>query len=697
MFDRTLLPPAELEIVIISDTHYMLDLGSEPLEFESRRKQTPRAATAFATAAKLDVPLVFHLGDLVQEYPETPRFNQAMDEALAQIRASGLTLQQVAGNHDVGDKPDATMPTEPVTADSLAGYLERFGPSYYTVELSTVESGGCAFIVLNSQIMNSDLPAAAEQRVWLEEELEKQRGKRLFVLLHLPPYLFDRREKSLGHYENVAEPDRGWLLDLLQQHGVERLFAGHVHTTFYDRIGQVRYLVCNSTSFTRPGFCYQFTSGPLPERGRDDTPKMGFYLLRILPDRSDVHFLRTKGACRIEDVVAPQRQLLITRTSAGLQDSPLGLTARQALVTQHEVPLAWPGSIRERIRNDYPTLACLELGVQTLRVPWEDVVDSFQSKRLALLRAEGLQVVATHLWGDGTPIADYLNTYADAIDGWEVQLPGELYPSDAQWRELQTLIAATGRPCSLSPVMPNEQVPGKQHPRTRFGYRAEELAQLAAESQQAGVAISGVLCRVPWEVQPWDVALHLQNLMAEHETIAGWSVDLAVELPWVDDHRNSARAADALLAAALLGQGTLYLEPLLEMDRTMDTSHGLLDTFCNRRTAYEVVRSLNSLLFHSGRVHISGDSHTDGEITLRFLRSAAALDLLIAPQVPDGVIGPEGLQWIATRFAHPAAETEVMVYHLNDATSQRRTWADVKVLLERQAWHELILLRIQNA
>ncbi len=691
MFDRTLLPPADVEMLIISDTHYMLDLGDQPLEFESRRKQTPRAATAFAVGARLDVPLVFHLGDLVQEYPETPGFNQAMDEALAQIRASGLQLHQVAGNHDVGDKPDDTMPTEPVTAESLAGYTARFGRSWYCVE-----AGDCAVLVLNSQIMNGNLPEADQQRRWFEEELVQQHGKRLFVLLHLPPYLFDRQEKSLGHYENIAEPDRSWLLSLLEKHQVERLFAGHVHTTFYDRLGPVRYLVCNSTSFTRPGFCYQFTSGPLPERGRDDTPKMGFYLMRVLPHRSDVHFIRTAGACQVEDVVAPHHNMLLTRTSAGLPDSPLGLTLRQALSTRCEVPLAWPGAIRERIRNDYPALACLELGVRWLRVPWEDVTDEFQAERLALLRAEGVQVIATNLWGDGTPVGAYLERFANHIDGWELQLPGRLYPTPDEWIELVKLIHTTRLPFGLSPVMPNEMVPGKQHPRTRFGYRVEELEQLAAESAGAGVPLASVLCRVPWDSEPWEVAQRLLSLMADHETVSTWTIDLAVELPWNDDSRNATRAADAMLAAALLPSGKLYLEPLLEMDRTMDTSLGLMDTFCNRRPAYEVVRSLNSLLFHAGRVAVTGDRHTDGEIQLRMLHGQRNMDLLISPQQPDGMVGPEGMQWITDRLNHPAPDTPATLYFLAQATSQQRGWGDVQVLLQRQRWSEMVLVRLAN-
>ena len=117
-FDLTLLPPAQQQFTILSDTHYMLDCGDAPLEFASRRKQSQRAGAALHLAAQIDSDFTVHLGDLIQEYPDTPDFERALDEALHQLEASGLKPHLVAGNHDVGDKADPTMPTHPVTQKS---------------------------------------------------------------------------------------------------------------------------------------------------------------------------------------------------------------------------------------------------------------------------------------------------------------------------------------------------------------------------------------------------------------------------------------------------------------------------------------------------------------------------------------------------------------------------------------------------
>ena len=132
-FDCTFLPKASVEFVVVSDTHYMLDQEGEPVRFESRRQQSERARVALRQIGTLGSDFVIHLGDLVGEYPDTPTFKQAMLEARTQLEASGVRLKTIPGNHDLGDKPDPTMPTSPATesanlAQSDAGPLGLLSP-----------------------------------------------------------------------------------------------------------------------------------------------------------------------------------------------------------------------------------------------------------------------------------------------------------------------------------------------------------------------------------------------------------------------------------------------------------------------------------------------------------------------------------------------------------------------------------------
>ena len=294
-FDRSLLPEALFEFVVIADTHYMLDRGDQQLEFESRRRQSARAATALRQVAGLNPDFVVHMGDLVQEYPETPDFVRAVDEAMQRLQDCGVEVRRVAGNQDVGDKPDPTMPARPVTPASLESYHERFGPSWYSFDHRELHC-----VVLNSQIMNAEMPQAEAQRAWLENDLAAHAGVRLCVFWHLPPYLCEPNEPHLGNYDNLGEPARSWLLELLRAYRAELLFCGHVHFFFCDNPGPTRYRVTPSTSFTRPGFSHLFAGGAPPEQGRDDAPKLGFYLCRVLADRIDLHFVRTRGELELE-------------------------------------------------------------------------------------------------------------------------------------------------------------------------------------------------------------------------------------------------------------------------------------------------------------------------------------------------------------------------------------------------------------
>jgi len=104
MFDRSLLPEALFEFVVISDTHYLGRGGKAIFEFQSQLEEY-RVETALRMVASLEPSLVIHLGDLVMAIPEREGFAQVIAETLEQMKRCGVEAHHVAGNHDVGDKP----------------------------------------------------------------------------------------------------------------------------------------------------------------------------------------------------------------------------------------------------------------------------------------------------------------------------------------------------------------------------------------------------------------------------------------------------------------------------------------------------------------------------------------------------------------------------------------------------------------
>ena len=612
-FDLSLLPEAAHQFVVVSDTHYMIDPGDAALEFESRRHQSARALYALQTAAALPGDFSVHLGDLVQEYPDTPRFARALDEALDQLRASGFTPHHVAGNHDVGDKPDASMPTHPTDSASLETYQRRFGPSHYAFDCGPLRA-----IVLNSQTLNT--PYSADQRAFFERELAENADRRLVVFLHLPPYLWDASEPHLGHYDNIGEPDRTWLLDLLLAHGVEMLFCGHVHFAFYDRLRDTRIAVVPSTSFTRPGFGHLFASASAPEQGRDDREKLGFYFCRLVDDRIDLHLVRTEG----QGGAPTDETRFLTRTPAALQGAPLGWTLTHGLCPTAQVPITFPSVVRQRVRNDYPFLSILEVGATCVRTPSTDLDDPLQNRRLQMLRAEGVRVQAFVAYDDSVDLHALLDNHPNAANAWEVQLAGNPWPSERCLAHLADCRRRT--PLALCPVLPGQNVYGKQHPRTRIGYRVDELVELNARLAQGDLRIDSVCCRIDGEGQPIKTVDAYKALPALSHI---GRVDWLLSLPYLDDEANAALACRALFAVASLPDGHLFVDPSQDLDRTMDIGHGLLDTRCNPRPAFHALRSLNTLL-HVYR----GEGYTPTEGTYQMRSSQGHIELLFPDQEP---------------------------------------------------------------
>ena len=275
LFDRSLLPPAEFEFVVIGDTHYIRDpeiyaSGSDSQDPRYTREWRARAERAFQLAASLEPAFVIHIGDLAQEFPGTDNFAESRQEARAQIRRHGLQPHHLPGNMDIGDKPNPTVPAPWVRPQDLVEWHEQFGLSWFSFDHKDVHCVG-----LNTQIMGGPLPEAEEQAEWLEDDLAHNAGKRIFLFLHMPPFFVDENEPGFGSYNCLDEGPRAWLLKLIRKYRVELLCSGHTHFAAYNRIGDTRFFIVPSTTTSRPGFNEVFPVLP-DHRGKNDLDKLGF-------------------------------------------------------------------------------------------------------------------------------------------------------------------------------------------------------------------------------------------------------------------------------------------------------------------------------------------------------------------------------------------------------------------------------------
>ena len=598
-YDRTLLPPARLEFIVLGDTHFIEDAEAYAIEFDSVRQWPQRAAEALRRVADLGVDTLIHLGDICEEPPVHADHQASRDTALASARGLGLQPWYVPGNMDIGDKPDPTMWTPPVSDATLAWFHDHIGPSWFSFD-----RGEGHFVCINSQILNGALDAASEQAKWLEAELSEHRGERIFLFLHMPPFFVAEDEPDTGFYNSIDEPARSWLTGLMRQHRIEAVFCGHTHFRAHNRVGATRLHICPSTTTSRAGFYECFTVGPPPEGGRNDPDKLGFYLVRVLGEGLRVHFIRTGGATGPGDEGVDE---VLTRTSADLPGSPLGLNLRSPLVVESAGALAWPSVKRQRVRDDHPFLAALELGARHLRVPESDLADPLQSQRLDYLRDEGdLTITAQFVWSAHLDLPARVAGLAMTPDSIELQTPGLIQPDDAIVNSLRRTRETFEGQLSLAPLLPHERVPGRYHPRGRLGFRADELAGLVATLAAADLRLDRLLCVLEGD-DPWAAIVTLAD--------TGTAIDLVYPLDLVEKDERAWQLSRALVAASQREGVRLFVDPYTDLDRTNDLRQGLLDRLGNPRPIFHTLRCLNTLLFADAQWKVTRVSATAIDLT----------------------------------------------------------------------------------
>ncbi len=586
-FDRSDVPQADLEFVVIADTHHLVDPGmystkGDSVTPEIVREWSDRGDWALALAKATEPALVFHVGDLAQEYPGSRFFDTGRQAAVAQFEESGLAVNFAAGNMDIGDKPDPTVPAGWVEPGFLKRWDEDFGTSFYSRT-----AGDTHFVVLNSQIMNTTLPEAIEQLEWVEADLAAHASYRIFIFMHLPPYLVDEDEPGLGSYDVLDDPDRTWLLDLCRRYGVEALFSGHTHFQVFNRAGDTRLYTLPSTTTTRPGFYEAFNVRPA-DRGWIDTTKLGFFLVRVTGRGTSVHLIRTSGETHADH---PSGSRILSGTIVDLPDSPVAAYLRLPITNKSDGAISYPNHVRHRIRDDYPLLSCVEAGIRHVRFPIHDLDVDLQADRLAILRSEGVQLTATVLCPQPGDIAAATGKASEA-DFIEVQLTNRFFP-DAEDLAALAELRAGGASVSVAPLALEDT--GKVHRRSRTGYRPRELPRLDGLLADHDLRIDRAVCMVDGSESVWS---DIRTFDGELRAIGG--LDFLVPLD-ADDDANALAVAEALFAAATMPGCRMYLDPLQDLDRVTKVVHGLLDRLSNPRPAFHVTRVLNTVLFGEGR------------------------------------------------------------------------------------------------
>jgi 3',5'-cyclic AMP phosphodiesterase CpdA len=639
-------------IAIVADTHMNETEDASTSPYECNQVANARTRYVVARLNQLRPELTIHLGDLVHPVPSQPTYGQAARNFKELTDVLRHPLHLVPGNHDVGDKPVVWAPAGTVNDAALALWTEHFGAHYYAFDFRDLR-----FVVIDAQIINSGLASEAEQRAWLERELAASAGRRTFLCTHYPPYVTEPHETE--SYDNVGEPGRAWLLGLIERWKPEAVFCGHVHNFWYNRHADTDCYILPSTAFVRQDYSELARVAPADQRGRNDLPKLGFFVVKIYESGHVCHLERTYGATLAPGgaLAAPRARVSVLHARENTR-APLGVDLRHPWAEVVEVPPT--GALdefeRKRSRNDYPLLALWEMGVRKLRVPFQDLEDPRVRERMRDLRALGHEFTVYTLDVPRGRARDILVEHHDVVDVWEVV---------CSWPEVDRTLAAirdvkAKAPLTvcLSKLRMKEDVRREGSRYYHFinhGFVVAERDDILASWSAGDMAmVDGLVFRVVRHASPCieigqagEIAALLRARASVHVRMA--STNPAEE--FTDDLANANRIAEALLASlAQAGTGRpavdVFIDTFVDIDRGYFVRNGLADRRYNPRLASHVVRNLYAVANASPGPWTGNDLEDTGSgriCTLRQPRGMLALLLPDGQAVFDRVTGGEDL------------------------------------------------------
>ncbi len=616
---------------VVADTHVNEHEERSASPFETNARANGRARYALAEIAALDPApeFVVHLGDIVHPMPGLPVFGEAarrFKEIAAPLR---VPLHLVPGNHDVGDKAVDWMPADIVCSDYVSRYRETFGKDYYAFD-----SGSLRGIVINSLLMNSDLPEEAEQRAWLESELKASAGRRIFAFIHYPPYVLAPDERST--YDNIDQPGRAWLLDLLRKHNVEAMFAGHVHNFWYDVHGETEMYLLPSTAFLRHDYSEFYRVNPGNEFGRGDVGKFGYCVVDVHERGHVMRLVRTDGRTQPPGTAYAPRRVPPPASVKAASFTGVGVELRHPWAEVLEIPST--GGVQEfgrkPARNDYPVMALWEMGARLLKVPDHDITQASVRERAKLMHAVGHRFIATSF---GVPRAGFVAALEEApgiLDALEVNISGAALQREAgRLAEFRKKVSV---PLYWAKLRMHEDARYDGQHVSHFiktGLTLPELDAVEAVMEGAGVRglFEGVVVRIDRDLDLFATAARLGEFAAQ----SGLAVLGAIKLTDAsiarcrDDDVDTARlAAEALLAARLSPRVRYVFDTFMDVDRGYFPRNGFIDRMFNPRPALRAYAAMSHLLGDGAGVIVDPVAR-EGVRTVRF-RVGGVLHVLVS-------------------------------------------------------------------
>jgi 3',5'-cyclic AMP phosphodiesterase CpdA len=566
-----------LRFIVIADSH-IRPPDQETDAYPSNAWLARRNEFIVDLCNSVDAAFVVHLGDIVHPLPVEATHGDAIRLATRIYDRLEHPVHFVAGNHDVGDKPDALVAVPAVAEENYPVYETAWGPSFRSFDV-----GVCHFVILDAQVLNTAFERERRQRRWLESDLAAVSGthQRIFIFMHYPPFVREPNENE--HYDNIGEPARSWLLDLVASYGVEAVFSGHVHNFMYNRYGSTDLYVAPSTGFVRPDYAEVAGVAPPAENGREDPPKLGMFVVDVNDDGHVVRPLRSFG------LVSPAPPLPVPVETVLDPDwrSPVGVSLRHGWMTVTDFPTAGLDEFRrKRIRNDGPLLALWEARIGDVRVPIGDLSNPDGAGRIRDLTARGLRFTVFSAGVPDRRVIDTVRESAPDLHRWEIVCPPERF-GDALAAIDDAGPLAVGR--AVAPIVPIGGSDEAVHHFVAAGFGIDGDPALSHLVEiDRGVAFDELVFRIPWTDPIGDGVGCAGDIAAVSDRRAIVIVELprgSESVPFEDDETVAHRVGEAAEHAIDRPDVSVFLDGFMDHDRGYYPRRGLIDRSFNPRPA----------------------------------------------------------------------------------------------------------------
>jgi predicted phosphodiesterase len=672
--------PTLFRLVLVSDSHVRLETDDPQNLFPSDQYANDKNRYVVEQINNVSPDLVIHLGDIPHTIPSSENHDQAMRNAHA-IYKNGIRsdLYVVPGNHDIGNKPNA-FTSSPIMEEGIHEVFERYWGATY----SSFDYEDCHFLLLSSSVLNSGLPLEVEQRLWMLDDLRRNRetGRRVFWCMHHPPFI--NHPSEIEHYDNIGEPGRSWLLSLLREYEVEAVFCGHAHNFFYNLYGNTDLYSLPSITFVRPDFSAMFHVSPADdENGRNDVNKLGFSLLDIRKRGHRLSTIRTYGLTeeREDTVVSQPRSLAMpaqTEVTSGV-----GTTLRHTWAKTTYMPCdSLDEFARKPIRNDYLLQALGELNIKKLRVPIGDLGDEETLDRIRVLKRLGYEFTIFSIGVPALEVKDVILKNEGVIDAWEVTIPRKQMGEAV--RVLREVKRRTGIAVFLSTLdtltdqKVDEDYVFSHFPTHGFKLREHELLRTFVDQAEAAQALDGFVFSVNAEMEIFESIQRVEDMVAQLRMrgVVHLNMPRRTEAtPFIDDDEIARVVGETLISSLAVENVEIFMDTLVDHDRGYFPRHGLIDRRYNPRLAFHVFRHLHRAV--CGEVETLGIREIGTDPSMRAFE-------VRSPDFRCALILPEGGQ----RSVELAFDTDLAVDESDleamDLHTGRMRVAQVRVLNTRK-------------